>query len=221
MILILVDKQINFSYGILKIFIKNTTKNNSPWNYLREYGKRNDFVILPAKLGSGEFGIVWKGTITATGETVAVKTVNSNVLHTCNEQSMQNTNQCNRCESLVMIIRETKVMQRIQVHPHVLQMVAVCTEEIRTDGECYLFTEFCAGGQLKEYLMKFKAATREQLANNPHAVAYQNQGDRRYLIPNSAAASLEKQCLLSYCSQITDGMNYLASIPLLHRDLGL
>ncbi len=181
---------------------------------------RNHFGGMTEKLGSGAFGAVWKGILLKTRETVAIKTENRNVSHICNENKSQQK-KCERCQSLIMLIREAKVMQHIKPHPNVLQMVAVCTEKIKSEGSIYLLTEFCAGGALKEYLRKFTPATPFQLGINSNLIAFEIQQNSRYLIPGSAKVSLNKQTLFSYCLQIASGMDYLSSIPILHRDLGL
>jgi serine/threonine protein kinase len=117
------------------------------------------------------------------------------------------------------VIREAKVMQRIQPHRYVLQMIAVCTEKIKLEGSIYLLTEFCAGGELGQYLREFTEATPEQLLKDSNKIAFQIQPNT-YMIPIEGKGFLENPTLLSYCLQIASGMDYLTSIPVLHRDLG-
>lgn len=114
-----------------------------------------------------------------------------------------------------MLLTTFYKMQRLKAreHPNVLQMVGVCVERCRTEGEIYLLTPFCERGSLLHYLKTSKFGYADQTGARA-----------TYLRPDSVSvtyAKVTQQDLLSYCAQIAMGMQYLASVPILHRDLAL
>ncbi|EGT59472.1 hypothetical protein CAEBREN_07717 [Caenorhabditis brenneri] len=196
---------------------------------------KHDYEIDPANLeileplGSGHFGVVRKGHLQMadpksqieykTRLTVAIKSA---------------TNPYD-VELQQMMAEELKVMCAIPKHPNVLALIGAVTANIRK-GQLLIVIEYVDGGCLREFLQQNRNVFVNELVDDDSAT-----GDDSYMVPNSVkkkkyqfedksagetdrllSADSNSLCtsdLLSFGLQIANGMEWLASIPCVHRDL--
>uniref|UniRef100_A0A1X7TJ27 Protein kinase domain-containing protein n=1 Tax=Amphimedon queenslandica TaxID=400682 RepID=A0A1X7TJ27_AMPQE len=128
-------------------------------------------------LGSGQFGTVNKGlwtTPTAGSVSVAIKTLNDNTSE----------------DERVKFLQEAAIMGQFH-HPNVVKLHGVVT----IGHPIMIVLELISGGDLKEYLNKFKPS------------------------PGELVLSSVPSILLSFCRQIASGMEYLSRKKFVHRDL--
>uniref|UniRef100_A0A1I7TZ56 Protein kinase domain-containing protein n=1 Tax=Caenorhabditis tropicalis TaxID=1561998 RepID=A0A1I7TZ56_9PELO len=134
-----------------------------------------------------------------------------------------------------MIAEELKVMCAIDKHPNVLALIGGVTANIRK-GQLLIVTEYIDGGELRELLIKCKSTfinelfEEEETLNNGYMVQnsvmkkkYKSERippdtDEQLLDPNNLN-SLSTSDLCSFALQIANGMEFLASVPCVHRDL--
>ena len=108
----------------------------------------HDMFEVADKIGSGNFGNVYKGFFKGLYDdesltTVAIKSINGKKL---NETELEN------------MISEIKIMSNIPPHINIVSMIASCSSQFLEHGDLWLLLEFCQQGDLKQFLMKNKEA---------------------------------------------------------------
>ena len=112
---------------------------NIPYNTKREIGR--DRFKIGVKIGTGNFGKVYKGILTGLYESksqtiVAIKSI-------VNEGSGNGFND---------LLSEIKLMSYIKPHANLVSMIASCSSELQTHGQLRLLIEYCEHGDLQNYL---------------------------------------------------------------------
>ena len=136
------------------------------------------------KLGGGSFGGVYEGITEDPNQPgqkmkVAIKTVNNP-----------------RDESQVYALMcEIKVLEKIEMHPNLVNMIGACTAGQNT-GRLWLLLEYCPCGDMKNFLNK----NREVFEEGHHQ-------------------SLNMNLFLQWGYGIANGMEYLSSMKIMHGDL--
>ena len=97
---------------------------------------------LGSLLGSGSFAVVWKAHHRLTGQPAAVKEINLNKLNAKLRQSLES---------------EVSILTRIQ-HPNVVGLYEV----LEANGRLFLVMEYCAGGDLAQFLRASGRLSEEQ-----------------------------------------------------------
>ncbi|XP_035713628.1 macrophage colony-stimulating factor 1 receptor 1-like isoform X2 [Folsomia candida] len=141
-------------------------------------------------LGSGQFGVVLRGKLR--GKDIAVKTVQGNVDR----------------ESLLSFMDEIKVMIYLGSHPNLIELVGSDTKGLEK-GRVFLLVEFCPMGNLLKFLRDKTQRFRRTPLNTRNVINARREN------PND----FDENKLLSWCFQITRGMNYLTGKKVVHGDL--
>ena len=100
---------------------------------------RSAFKVLN-QIGSGNFGIVFKGEVfglynAKTKTTVAIKSI-----HGINEKD------------LIDVIKEINLMSYTKPHLNIVGLIGSCSSDFQKDKKLWLLMEFCEYGDLKNYL---------------------------------------------------------------------
>ncbi|KRX51121.1 Vascular endothelial growth factor receptor 1 [Trichinella murrelli] len=189
-------------------------------------------------LGEGQFGRVYEGFIVGNNKAnkimVAVKTPKNG----------------KNVEHQKALLSELKVMVYIGFHPNVLALIGAITKHM-VQGELYVMTEFCMLGCLRDYLRKKAIAFVSEVVLVTPKMTTGNAETlpSDYMIPNSMFSSRSRRThyqsefdsqwsdevaenwslktflctsdLLSFAYQVANGMQFLSSKNLIHRDLAL
>lgn len=147
------------------------------------------------ELGSGNFGIVHKGTATGLdskypdSETeVAIKTPKLSLF--------QDRTQC------VTLLEEIQILSSLERHLNLVNMIGSCTSYLQSKGKVWLLLEFCEHGNMKDFLRN-----HELDLSDKHAVSYEESGQ------------LNSRLLLHWIFDIVHGMKYLSKENIKHGDL--
>ncbi|KAL1389254.1 hypothetical protein pipiens_012526 [Culex pipiens pipiens] len=97
-------------------------------------------------------------------------------------------------EDVEDLVHELEVMKMVGRHPNIVNLLGCCSK----DGPLYVIVDYSAHGNLQSFLRKHRFES--DFDQDDKLVIAQNQ-------------------LLSYVAQIASGMEYLASIDCIHRDL--
>ncbi|KAG7375882.1 Serine/threonine-protein kinase ulk2 [Phytophthora pseudosyringae] len=136
-----------------------------------------DYVVT-SKLGSGSFAVVYKGCHRTSKTPVAIKALS---LHKLNKKLLEN------------LEMEIAIMRQID-HPNVVKLYEIK----KTDKHMYLILEYCAGGDLQQYM-------RRRQRDSGGA------GDRSKLLSEDVARH--------FLQELAKGMQCLWRHNLIHRDL--
>jgi serine/threonine protein kinase len=158
---------------------------------------RSEFKIgMP--LGDGNYGIVKEGCAwdirnSRDKTKVAIKTLKDPLEGCPPDKTKINVLWC-----------EIKVLDKLDKHPNLVNMVAACTKNPQK-GEIWLLLEFCPHGDLRQLLNKYRSAFVESLQNNSPINCFDGFD----------AAKL----LIKWPHEIAKGMEYLSSKNVMHGDL--
>ncbi|EGZ16349.1 hypothetical protein PHYSODRAFT_450814, partial [Phytophthora sojae] len=131
--------------------------------------------VVTSKLGSGSFAVVYKGYHKTSKTPVAIKALS---LHKLNGKLLAN------------LEMEIAIMRQID-HPNVVKLYDIK----KTDKHMYLMLEYCAGGDLQQYMRR----------------RAQEGGDRAKLLSEDVARH--------FLRELAKGMQCLWQHNLIHRDL--
>ncbi|CAG7718410.1 unnamed protein product [Allacma fusca] len=159
---------------------------SQPFNTKHEVTK-NRFTIGKKVLGLGEFGVVLQGTID--GETVAVKTVKAGAGK----------------QHLHYLLSEIKILSYLGSHENLVELRGAYTKQL-ISGFAYIFLEYCALGNLEDYLRKSIMHCRQR-----------NQGYVKFHQVEKKLITLKD--LFDWSIQIAAAMEYLSEKKVIHGDL--
>ncbi|XP_078658889.1 proto-oncogene tyrosine-protein kinase receptor Ret-like [Branchiostoma floridae x Branchiostoma belcheri] len=147
-------------------------------------------IVLGETIGEGEFGKVVKAQATNVANVKGVSSVAVKMLKDYASASEMRD-----------LISELELLAQVS-HPNVIKLIGACTE----NGPVYVIVEYAKHGCLRDFLR----------SKRKDAVLFL---DDNYPNSNSDEESLMPKDLLSFSWQITKGMQYLAEMKLVHRDL--
>lgn len=150
-----------------------------------------DYVVT-SKLGSGSFAVVYKGYHKVSKVPVAIKAMSLNKLNN---------------KLLANLETEIAIMRQID-HPNVVKLYEIK----KTEKHIYLILEYCAGGDLQQYMrrqdQKAAAASSAPTTSSVTGIALPPKRER---LPESVAHH--------FLTELAKGMMCLWSHNLIHRDL--
>lgn len=144
-----------------------------------------DYVVT-SKLGSGSFATVYKGYHKTSKVPVAIKAMSLSKLNS---------------KLLANLETEISIMRQID-HPNVVKLYEIK----KTEKHIYLILEYCAGGDLQQYMRR-----QEQKAA---ATASSSTG-----LPTPKRERLSEDVAHHFLNELAKGMLCLWSHNLIHRDL--
>ncbi|ODM87154.1 Mast/stem cell growth factor receptor kita [Orchesella cincta] len=184
--------------------------NNKPYDYQLEIKRDQLHFDNKHPIGSGQFGLVYKGVMTVedTAVDVAIKT----------------SKPLSGAESLRTLMREVKVMMYAGHHPTIVNLMGCCTANLQ-EGYLFIVMEYCNNGSLGNYLMTnqhnfvnslktetiFSSVT---FVKNDHITT---DYVKQLTFPQSSPCNLEEinrfdsHQLIVWSRNIADGMDYLAN----------
>jgi len=150
-------------------------------------------------LGSGEFGIVYRGTMNG-NRVIAAKTVKPNV-----DKSF-----------IKALLSELKIMIYLGKHENIIELIGASTAGLR-EGSVFVFLEMCAFGSLENFLR----SNRHHLLpdESPPYAQFSILSPDEIELSEAADAMLSIKDLYIWSYQIAQGMDYLSSKNVIHGDL--
>lgn len=142
------------------------------------------------QIGEGAFGVVYSGLLTE-GENVTRRKVAIKMLRDDFSE-----------EELMDLIKEMEVMKLLEPHRHIISLLGVCTR----DGPLCLVNEFAPHGNLRDFLRQRRPKPGESM----------HQRLNRLSLPRGL---LTYQHLIDFGLQVAAGLEHLASLSVVHRDI--
>ena len=142
-------------------------------------------------LGNGQFGEVYLAEVTGLPASIfdGVDPSQGQALHVAVKKLRGDSTNCTQ----KAFEKEIKFMTRLK-HKHVIRLLGICTDP----SNPFIMIEYCRNGDLNQYLKSLKLVTGT--------------------FPPSKG-QVTTLGLLSQCTQIASGMEYLSSLNFIHRDL--
>ena len=152
--------------------------------------KREDFTVGNI-LGAGNFGTVHQGVAIGlfypgSRTQVAMKTVHDITNH--------NDTDC--------FLAEMKILSNLNFHVNLVNMVGSYTTRIREDGEIWMLLEYCALGDVKNFLTKNRGKFIKSFGGCIDSDEH-----------------IESRLLIQWSYDVAKGMEYLARKRIMHGDL--
>ncbi len=147
-------------------------------------------VVRGEQIGEGAFGVVFSGTL-AYPEGRGKRRVALKMLR---EDFSE--------EELMDLIKEMEVMKLLEPHRHIISLLGVCTR----DGPLCLINEFAPHGNLRDFLRQRRPRPGESTSERLD----------RLSLPRGL---LTYQHLIDFGLQVASGLEYLATLSVVHRDI--
>lgn len=154
--------------------------------------------IVTSKLGSGSFAVVYKGYHKVTKVPVAIKAMSLNKLNS---------------KLLANLETEISIMRQID-HPNIVKLYEIK----KTEKHIYLILEYCAGGDLQQYMRR----QEQKAALAATGASSQNMTSSSSIvgaIPSTKRERLSEDVARHFLNELAKGMMCLWSHNLIHRDL--
>ncbi|KAL9961359.1 hypothetical protein ACROYT_G030281 [Oculina patagonica] len=161
-----------------------------PTDFQRQWPEiPRDFLKIGEELGSGAFGVVRKGYLMR----------NNKVIECAVKMLKQHGTEL----ELRDLFNELNIMASVGNHPNVVSLIGACSD----DGPLWVIVKFAENGCLLDYVRKHKKPDYEDYVNTGEKAAKEE----------SKGISYAEKLRLAY--GIAMGMNHLAKVKCVHRDL--
>ncbi|KAJ7641323.1 kinase-like protein [Roridomyces roridus] len=147
--------------------------------------------VIVNDIGKGSFATVYKGYHEETHQTVAIKTVLRQKLSAKLFENLQS---------------EIQILKSIS-YRHITKLINI----VRTDRNIYLVMEYCAGGDLTNYIKK-----RGRVESLEY-VPYEGAAPQYY--PHPRTGGLDEIVVRSFLRQLARALKFLRRENLIHRDI--
>ncbi|KAF8523694.1 kinase-like protein [Hysterangium stoloniferum] len=147
--------------------------------------------IIGQEIGKGSFATVYKGYHEATHKAVAIKAVSRSILTS---------------KLLDNLKSEIDILKQLS-HKH----ITLLTDIVRSPTHIHLIMEFCAGGDLSQYIKRRGKIEGLEYSPSPDApVIY---------YPHPRTGGLDERCVRCFLRQLARALKFLRSRNLIHRDI--
>lgn len=157
-----------------------------------------DYVVT-SKLGSGSFAVVYKGYHKTTKVPVAIKAMSLGKLNS---------------KLLANLETEISIMRQID-HPNVVKLYEIK----KTEKHIYLILEYCAGGDLQQYMRRQEQKAAGTSATATTSTTSTSTSSIVGAIPAVKRERLSEDVAHHFLKELAKGMMCLWSHNLIHRDL--
>lgn len=147
--------------------------------------------VIVSDIGKGSFATVYKGYHEETHQQVAIKTVVTDKLSSKLFENLQS---------------EIQILKSLS-HRHITRLIDI----VRAERNVYLIMEFCAGGDLTNYIKKRGRVDGLQYIPSP--------GLAPQYYPHPSAGGLDEIVVRSFLRQLARALKFLRHRNLIHRDI--
>ncbi|KAG1850962.1 kinase-like domain-containing protein [Suillus tomentosus] len=147
--------------------------------------------IIVSDIGKGSFATVYKGYHEETHHQVAIKSVRRDILTAKLFDNLQS---------------EIEILKSLS-HRHITKLIDI----VRAERNIYLIMEFCAGGDLTNYIKKRGRVEGLEYAPSPGAALQ--------YYPHPRTGGLDEIVVRSFLRQLARALKFLRQRNLIHRDI--
>ncbi|KII91572.1 hypothetical protein PLICRDRAFT_156776 [Plicaturopsis crispa FD-325 SS-3] len=147
--------------------------------------------VVVAEIGKGSFATVYKGYHEETHQQVAIKTVRRDILTAKLFDNLQS---------------EIEILKSLS-HRHITKLINI----VRAERNIYLIMEYCAGGDLTNYIKKRGRVEGLEYIPSP--------GGAPQYYPHPRTGGLNEIVVRSFLRQLARALKFLRHRNLIHRDI--
>ncbi|KIY53836.1 other/ULK/ULK protein kinase [Fistulina hepatica ATCC 64428] len=168
------------------------TSNSKVWTNEQDEKQLLPYIIS-GHLGNGSFATVYRGANQDTHEAVAIKTVTRDKLS-------ESAKLWDNLKSEIQILKSLS-------HRHITKLIDI----VRAEHHIYLIMEFCAGGDLTQYIKKRGKVPGLEYVPGP--------GRAPQYYPHPPSGGLNEIVVRSFLRQLARALKFLRQRNLIHRDI--
>ncbi|KAH0831348.1 kinase-like protein [Lanmaoa asiatica] len=147
--------------------------------------------VIVSDIGKGSFATVYKGYHEDTHHTVAIKSVRRDILTSKLLDNLQS---------------EIEILKSLS-HRHITKLIDI----VRAERNIFLIMEYCAGGDLTNYIKKRGRVEGLEYAPTP--------GTALQYYPHPRSGGLDEIVVRSFLRQLARALKFLRTRNLIHRDI--